>query len=75
MLDLVDKTLLRVKTIEFHKTPSIYNSNTTLYGGRGKLGMEKSENLEFIPTILATIVAQSCSPKLTLIMSLEFHVI
>ena len=43
MLDFVDKTLLRVKTIEFYEMPSVYHSNTTLYGGGGKLGMEKCE--------------------------------
>ena len=43
MLDSVDKTLLLVKTIDFYETPSVYHSNTTLYGGGGKLGMEKCE--------------------------------
>ena len=43
MLDSVDKMLLRVKTIESYETPSVYQSNTTLYGGGGKLGMEKCE--------------------------------
>ena len=44
MLDSVDKMLLSVKTIEFYETPSVYHSNTTLYGGGGgELGIEKCE--------------------------------
>ena len=43
MLESVDKTLLHTKMIDFYKIPSIYHSNTTLYGGGGKLGKEKCE--------------------------------
>ena len=43
MFDSVDKMLLRVKTIEFYETPSVYHCSTTLYGGGGKLGIEKCE--------------------------------
>ena len=44
MLDSVDKMLLRVKSIEFYETPSVYHSNTTLYGGGGgELGIENCE--------------------------------
>ena len=43
MLNSIDKTLLRVKPIDFYETPSVYDSNTTLYGGGGKLGIEKCE--------------------------------
>ena len=43
MLDFVDKILLCVKTTELYETPGVYHSNTTLYGGGGKLGMEKCE--------------------------------
>ena len=43
MLDSVDKMLLRVKTIEFYETPSVYHCSTTLCGGGGKLGIEKCE--------------------------------
>ena len=43
MLDSVDDKLLRVKTVNFYETLSIYHSNITLYGGGGKLGMEKCE--------------------------------
>ena len=37
MLDSASRTLLRVKTIDFYETPSVYHSNTSLYGGGGKL--------------------------------------
>ena len=43
MLDFVDKMSLHVKTIDFYEMPSVYHSNTTVYGGGGKLGMEKCE--------------------------------
>ena len=43
MLNSIDKALLRVKPIDFYETPSVYDSNTTLYGGGGKLGIEKCE--------------------------------
>ena len=43
MLNSIDKTLLRIKPIDFYETPSVYNSNTTVYGGEGKLGIEKCE--------------------------------
>ena len=43
MLDSVDKMLPSVNTIEFYEMPSVYHSNTTLYGGGGKLGMDKCE--------------------------------
>ena len=56
MLNSIDKTLLRVKPINFYETPSVYDSNTTLYGGGGKLGIEKCEKSALRSTILATIV-------------------
>ena len=43
MLNSIDKKLLRVKAIDFYETPSVYDSNTTLYGGGGTLGIEKCE--------------------------------
>ena len=43
MLNSIDKTLLRVTPIDFYEKPSVYDSNTTLYGGGGKLGIEKCE--------------------------------
>ena len=59
MLDSVDKMLLRVKTIEFYETPSVYHSNTTLYGGGGKLGMEKCEK----SAIRSNNFGNDCSQK------------
>ena len=57
MLDSMDKTLLRMKTIDFYETQSVYHSNLTLYGEGGKLGMEKCEKSGIRSKNFATNVA------------------